>query len=139
MLGSIRSTTDQATKIKNMACHVINNLRKHDHVLNEMRDLHWLKIPEHIQYKVLIITYQCMNDLVPSLITDLLDLDLRSDTQGMLPMPCCSLSEVRDSSIRFDGPGLWNRILQHIKNSKTLEVFKTKLKTSQFAKCYGLN
>ena len=88
-----------------------------------MIDLHWCKIPECIQYKVLVIMYQYINDLAPSFITDLLELDLTgkslgSDTQGMLPISHCSLSQVRDSSIRFAGPRLWNWIPQHKKNLK---------------------
>ena len=127
-----------------MACCIINNLRKHDYVSNEMKDFHWLKIPDHIQYKVLFIMYQCINDLVPLFITDLLGLDLsrkslRSDTQGMLPIPDCSLSQVRDSAIRYARPRLWNRIPQHIKKSNTLGIFQTKFKTYLFVKCYDLN
>ena len=60
-----------------------------------------------------------INDLAPSFITYLLDLDLRrkslrSDTQGMHPIPYCSLSQVRNSSIRYAGP----RPHQELKNIK---------------------
>ena len=143
LLGVSDQQLSKLQKIQNMACHVINIFRKHDHVSNEMRNLHWLKIPECIQYKVLIIMYQCISDLAPSFITVLLDFhlsrdSLRSDTQGMLPIPPCSLSQVRDSSIRYAVLRLWNRKPQHIKNPKALGVYKTKLKTYLFAKMLRL-
>ena len=90
-----------------------------------MKDLHWLKIPERIQFKVLVIICQCLNGLAPSFLMDLLDLNLmrrnlRSDTQGKLPIPRCNLSQVYNSSIRYDGPRLWNELPQNIRAAKTL-------------------
>ena len=84
---------------QNMGCRVISNLKKHDHVSNAMKELCWLKVQEQIQYKGLVTIYQCVNGLAPLFLTNLLDLDLtrkhlRSDTQGKLPIPCCSLSQV---------------------------------------------
>ena len=75
-----------------MDCRVIKTLRKFDHITEAMKDLHWLKIPERIQFKILVTIYQCVNGLAPSFLIDLLDLNLmrknlRSDTQGKLPIP----------------------------------------------------
>ena len=38
--------------------------------------IHWLKVPECIQFKALVTVYQCVNDLAPSFVKDLLNLDL---------------------------------------------------------------
>ena len=75
-----------------MGYTVIKNLRKFDHIAEAMKDFHWLKIPEHNQYKVLVTIYQCVNSLTPSFLIDLPDLNLtrrnlRSDTHGKLPIP----------------------------------------------------
>ena len=59
-----------------MGYHVINNLGKYDHVTDSMKDLHWLKVPECIRFKALVTVYQCVNDLAPSFVKDLLNLDL---------------------------------------------------------------
>ena len=77
--------------VQNMFCRIIKNLRKYDHTSNAMKDLHWLKIPQHIQFKVLVTIYQCVNGLAPPFIINLLDLNLtrknlRSNTQGKLPI-----------------------------------------------------
>ena len=40
-------------KIQNMACRVVCNLKKYDHVSNHMETLHWLKICERICFKLL--------------------------------------------------------------------------------------
>ena len=63
-------------KIQNLGCCVFNNLGKYDHATDSMKDLHWLKVPECIQFKALGTVYQCVNVLAPSLVKDLLNLDL---------------------------------------------------------------
>ena len=140
----LRISNHQLNKLQimqNMGCRVIKNLRKFDHITEAIEDLHWLKIPEHIQFKVLVTIYQCVNDLAPSFLIDLLDLNLRrrnlrSDTQGKLPIPWCNLSQVFNSSIKYAGPRLWNELPKNIREAKTLGSFKIFLKTYLFSKCY---
>ena len=127
--------------IQNMDCRVISNLKKNDHVSNALKELHWLKVQEEIQCNVLVTMYQCTNGLAPSFLTNLLELDLtrkhlRSHTQGKLPIPCCSLSQVYDSSIRYAGPRLWNELAQHLWNANSLGTFKNLLKAHLFKKLY---
>ena len=61
--------------VQNMCCRIIKNLRKYDHTSDAMKDLYWLKIPQHIQFKVLVTIYQCVNGLAPPFIINLLDLN----------------------------------------------------------------
>ena len=131
-------------KIQDMGSNVINNLGKYNHVTDHMKDLHWLKVPECIQFKALVTVYQYVNDLAASFVKDLLNLDLnrkslRSERQGNLPIPWLRMSQVRDSSIRYAGPRLWNELPQYIRNAEILPSFKSKLKTYLFAKSYDLN
>ena len=112
-----------------MGCRVIENPRKFDHITEAMKDLYWLKILEHIQFKVLVTIYQCVNGLAPSFLTDLLDLNLtrrnlRSDTQGKLPIPWCNLSQVCNSLIRYSGLRLWNELPQYIRMQKLYDHSK---------------
>ena len=142
---NIKSSAEQATElqtVQNMGCRVIKYLRKFDHITEAMKDLHWLKIPEHIQFKVLVTIYQCVNGLAPTFLIDLLDLNLmrrtlRSDTQGKLLIPWCNLSQVCNSSIRYAGPRLWNELAQNIRDAKTLGSFEILLKPYLFSECYN--
>ena len=38
-------------RIQNMGCRIIYNLRKYDHITEEMQDLYQLLVPERIPYK----------------------------------------------------------------------------------------
>ena len=124
--------------IQNMGCRVISNLKKHDHLSNAMKELHWLKVQEleSIQSVCNYVSMLSM-DLAQSFLTNLLDLDLtrkhlRSDTQGKLLIPCCFLSQVCDSSIRYVGTRLWNELPQHLWSVISLGTFKIPLLSVQY-------
>ena len=55
LAGSPRYQLDKLQHIQNMSCWVICNIRKHDHVSSSMKNLHWLKIPERITYKLCLL------------------------------------------------------------------------------------
>ena len=122
-----------------MCCRITKHLKKYDHIGDTMKDLHWLKIPQCIQFKVLVTIYQCVNGMAPPFVITLLDLNLtrknlRSNTQGKLSIPQCSLAQVCSGSIRYAGPQVWNNIF--ISDAKTLGLFKIHLKTHLFKQCY---
>ena len=48
----------------------------YDHMCDGMKDLHQLKIPQCIQFKILVTIYQCVNGVAPSFVINLLDLIL---------------------------------------------------------------
>ena len=92
LLGVSAHQMNKLQIAQNMCCRIIKNLRKYDHISDAMKDLHWLKIPQHIQFKVLVTIYQCVNCLVQPFIINLLDLNLtrknlRSNTQVNFPIP----------------------------------------------------
>ena len=40
-------------------------LRSSDHITDALVSLHWLQIPERIEYKIALLTYKVMNGLAP--------------------------------------------------------------------------
>ena len=72
LASSPRYQLDKLQHIQNMSCWVICNIRKHDHVSSAMKNLHWLKIPERIMYKLCLLVYKCQNNLAPWYLSDLL-------------------------------------------------------------------
>ena len=119
LLGTSGHQLSRIQMIQNMGCRVISSLKKCDHVSNAMKELHWLKVQEWIQYKVLVTMYQCDNGLAPSISDKTCQTWTWPEkiwdqtTQEKLPIPHCSLSQVHNSSIRYAGPRLWNELPQH--------------------------
>ena len=76
LLGALAHQLNKLQIVQNVCCTTIKNLRKYDHMSDAMKDLHWLKIPQHIQFKVLVTIYQCVNGIAPPFVINLLDLNL---------------------------------------------------------------
>ena len=53
---------DRLQRIQNAAVRLIFRLKKRDHVTPIMKKLHWLPDRQRIEYKVLVLTYICLNN-----------------------------------------------------------------------------
>ena len=123
-------------KIQNMASRVINNHRKYDSVTEDMKNLHWLKIPEHVDYKVAVLIFQCINNQALTYLKALLNINhnifLRSSSSMLLPVSMSRLSIVHNSLFSIHGPRIWNELPIKVKRCSNINYFKCKLKTYMF-------
>ena len=128
--------------IQNMSCQVICNIRKHDHVSSVMKNLHWLKIPERITYKLCLLVYKCQNNLTPPYLSDLLQSRpssrlLQSSQSDNIYVAYFKNSQCQLSSFSSAGPRAWNTLPMAIKTAKLLDTFKTLLNTHLFNIAYN--
>jgi len=49
----------------NAAARLIFAASKYDHVTPLLCDLHWLRVPEHIDFKIAVLVYRCLHGLAP--------------------------------------------------------------------------
>jgi hypothetical protein len=45
-------------------------LRKFDHVTPLLRELHWLRVPERITFRLAVLAYHCQHGLAPPYLAD---------------------------------------------------------------------
>ena len=136
LLGTTQHRLHKLQSIQNMACKVIYNKRKYDHIGMDMLNLHWLKINERITFKIAVLVYLCINGSVPGYLCNLLKYNhnrhLRSSTKGLLPVTMFKMTLVHNSSFSIQAPRIWNRIPSDIREKETLDGFKSALKTFLF-------
>ena len=102
-------------------------------------DLHWLPIHQRILYKILILTYQAYRKIVPQYLCDFImpysnARNLRSDNM-LLIAPChprAKLKSYGERSFQYAAPTEWNKPPLSIRESLSLDIFKTHLKTFLF-------
>ena len=128
--------------IQNMSCWIICNIRKHDHISAAMKNLHWLRIPERISYKLCLLVYKCRNNLAPQYLSDLLQSrpssrPLRSSQSDNMYTAYFKNSQCQLSSFSSAGPRAWNALPVTIKTGQLLDTFKTLLKTYLFNISYN--
>jgi hypothetical protein len=125
-------------RVQNMAARLVSLTKKHDHISPVLDSLHWLTVKNRIVYKLLLLTYKALNGQTPPYICELLKLHvpghsgLRSGCQNLLHVPRYSTSSYGLRAFSVAAPKLWNRLPLEIRNSRTVNNFKSMLKTHLF-------
>jgi len=64
--GLARYELDWIQSVLNAAARLTAGAGKFDHVTTLLVNLHWLRVPERIQYKLCILVHRCLNGAVLS-------------------------------------------------------------------------
>ena len=111
------------------------------HFISLLQHLHWLPLRERIIFKIMLLTYRGVNGMAPTYIERMLipykpQRSLRSSESGQLVVPHSRLKGYGDRAFAVVAPTLWNNLPEHIRRAKTLESFKTLIKTELFVKAF---
>ena len=128
----------QLQTIQNRACRVILGLKKRDSVDEHLQSLHWLKVNERIEFKILLIVFKSLIGKAPTYIDKLITYDSSSGSRTLsLKIPPVQ-SNIGSRSFSVCGPSLWNQLPQSVKCCCDLNMFKQQLKSYLFKRCYKL-
>jgi hypothetical protein len=81
-IGLPKAELNRLQNIQNALARAVTNQRRNEHVTPTLQSLHWLKIPERINYKVLSITYNVLNSGKPVYLSKLLSLQSARSTRS---------------------------------------------------------
>ena len=105
-----------------------------------LQELHWLPVSRRIEYKILLLTFKAQNSLMPSYISDLL-LNINtlnclrsSEDRTLLHVDVTNSMKMGERAFSVFAPKIWNTIPKSLRESTSLDMFKTKLKTYLFNK-----
>ena len=129
----------QLQMIQNRACKTIFGLKRKESVSDYMKSLHWLKIPQRIGFKILMLVYKCLNGLAPQYLSELVHYNTinGSRTPSLFsPIP----NTLKGShAFQYSAASLWNNLPLDIRQSSSLDTFKKCLKTHLFYRSYPRN
>jgi len=104
-----------------------------------LRDLHWLRSPEHINFKLDVLIYRCLHGLASRYLSDYIQRvadsnrrRLRSSSSSHLVIRRTQLSTVDDRAFPVAGSRLWNSLLPDVISVPTLTAFRNRLKLISF-------
>ena len=136
--------TNRIQAVLNDSARVIFDGSWRDHVTPNLCDcLHWVHAPEHIEFKVALLVYKALNKLAPDYIasychsgsTNQRQSTLRSaDEDDLIVLK--TVTEFVKRSFAFAGPRLWNNLPINVRQSPSIDIFKTCLKTFLFHKSF---
>ena len=142
LYGATRSDLDKLQRTMNSAARLITGIKKCEHISDALRNLHWLPIECRIKFKILLTVYKSLNGLAPDYLSALIDVrrptrSLRSSDKLLLNVPKINTVTYGQRAFSYVAATLWNSIPDNIRNSVTVEIFKTRLKTFLFKEAYN--
>ncbi len=143
LVGLPKHQIDKLQMIMNSAARLITGTKKFEHITPVLIDLHWLPVDKRISFKVLCTTYKALNNLAPQYLMDQLEnytpgRALRSADKQLLSIPKIRTQKFGARSFKFAAPTLYNALPLEIRQSPTLDTFKSRLKTFFFKAAYGV-
>jgi len=141
LAGSPSYMFDKLQSVLNAAARVIFSKRRFESVTPLLRDLHWLRVPQRVEYKLSVLVYCCLHNLAPEYLCDELrraaDISsrqrLRSSSTSALIIPPTRLSIVGDRAFPAAASRIWNSFPLHVTLAPSLQTFKKRLKPFLFS------
>jgi len=126
----------------NAAARLVLSPWKYEHVTPLLHDLHWLQVPEWIEFKLAMLIFCCLHGTAPVYLADELHRvtdsnsrrRLRSASTSALVVPPTRRMTVGDCAFPVAGAHVWNALLSFVTDSATVATFKRHLKTYLFVR-----
>jgi len=121
--------------VMNAAAWLVFSSSRYEPITPLLRQLHWLKAAERIDYKLALFVYKCRLGVAPPYLADELSqparASLRSTTSSSLFVRRTRLSTIGDWAFPVAAARVWNCLPQHVTSAPSLSTFRSHLKTLQ--------
>jgi len=129
--------------VLNAAARMIHRSSRQECITPLLRDLHWLRSPERIDYKLAVLVFRCLNGLAPRYLSNHIQRVaesnrrcLRSSSSSLLVVRRTRLATVGDRAFPVAGSRVWNSLPRDVTSASTLAVFRKRLKTFLFSRSF---
>jgi len=112
----------------NAAARLTYHLRRSDHITDALVFLHWLRVPERVQYKIAVLVYQILYRLAPAYFGPL---NYVADLSGCRPVRSADTNGLAVSPVKFTtvvnqpdffGPRTWNDLPDDVTFAQSLKL-----------------
>jgi len=137
----VKRDLDRLQSVINAAARLTTGAHRYDHVTLLLKDLHWLRVPERITYKLCVLVYNCLHGSVPRYLQEVIQpvaevtsrRRLQSSSSFALLVPVTRRTTLGDRAFAVAGPRAWNNLPDFITDCSSLRTFKQYLKTYLFS------
>jgi len=146
LAGIASNQLDRLESVTNATAWLICSAQMSDHITQLLCDLHWLRVPQRIEFKLAALIFNCMHVMAPPYLAHKLcrvaDMDchrqLRSASTPELQVPLKRCITVSDRAIAVSTARVWNTLPSDGITSPSLIAFKPRLKTLLFSRSFDL-
>ena len=123
--------------VLNDAARLVYSARRTEHVSPLLRELHWLRVPQRIEFRLAVLVYRCLHGTAPQYLADGLqrvaDISsrsrLRSASSALLQVPRSKHKTIGDRAWPVAAAKVWNVLPPSVTSSQSLLQFGRALKT----------
>jgi len=131
--------------VLNAAARLVYSARRSEHVSPLLYELHWLRVPERIEFRLAVLAHRCINGTAPRYLAGELERvadtasrqRLRSASSPALLVPRSLHKTIGDRAFPVAASKVWNKLPPAITSLSSLHTFKRALKTELFRRSYG--
>jgi len=143
-LAGLPTTQLDRLPVMNAAARLVCSARKFEHITPLLRDLHWLRVPQRIEFKLAVLAFRCLHGTAPPYLScelrrvaDIVSRRwLRSSSTSDLDVPSVRLVTMGDRAFGVAASRVWNALLPNVTAAPSLPVFKRRLKTMLFSRSF---
>jgi len=137
LVGLHAKLLNRLQAVINTAARLVCHAMKADNITPVLKDRHWLRIQERIQYKLCVLAFKCQHSLAPPYLPDQFQLvarmeprqRLRSSSSPALVLPATRRSSLGDRAFLVAAARAWNSLSSTVTAASTLHSFRRDLKT----------
>jgi len=140
LAGIYESLLDRLQSVLNATDRLVFSARRSEHVTPLLRDLHWLKVPERIKFRLCVLTHRTWRNVhgtapptLPRRSNWLTDMStrrhLRSTATPTLVVPSTSRTTLGDRAFPVAAARTWNAILFWLRAVLSQKSFRRRFKT----------
>ena len=120
----------QLQLIQNACAKTITGKYKHDHIDNDLNELHWLNVRRRVIFKIALLSYKSIAGLAPNYLQEFFRYSHHGHSIRLIVPHCQTLYGCKSFSVI--GPKLMNRLPKNIVSTNDVNSFKSLLKTFLF-------
>ena len=144
LAGLPKRDLDRLQSVINAAARLTTGASRYDHVTPLLKDLHWLRVPERISFKLCVLVHRCLHGMAPRYLQDMIQpvslvsarRRLRSSSSSLLVVPPTRRATLGDRAFAVAGPRTWNDLPDFVTDCQSLCTFKKYLKTYLFSQSF---
>ena len=131
---------DRLQSVLNAAARLVFSARKTERISPLLQELHWLRVPERIKFRLCVLVYRCLHGTAPSYLAESLHLStgiaarrrLRSAASPTLLVSTTRRSTLGDRAFPVAASRAWNSLPADVRAAPSLLCFRRRLKTLLF-------
>jgi len=118
--------------VLNAAARLVFSARKSEHITPLLRELHWLRVPDRIKFRLCVLAFRCLHGTAPRYLAETLHLTtsrgscsrLRSAATSTLIVPATQRRTLGDRAFPAAAAHAWNTLPSFVRDEQSLAAFR---------------